>query len=125
MKQLSLIILVAFTVILTGCKSSPEDVVSSFFEAVDKGDVTKAKKYLSKDLISKLGETKLTIALSEQIEKFKECGGVKEIKVNLEGQGGIRNGTAKISFNGKCPDTTEKVSLILEDGNWKITMSKD
>lgn len=111
--------------LLSGCMGfGPEDAVKGFYRSVEKGEITKAQGYLSKQVIGMLGEQKLQMSLSQQSEKISSCGGIKDVIVELKGEGEIRKGTAKLSFKGSCPEARESVSMIKEDGKWKITADK-
>jgi len=119
----SLIILLCF-VGFTSCQKSPEDIVTKFYRSVEAGEISKAKECLSKQIVAQFGN-KLTIGLTKESEKIAKCGGIKDIKVELEGKGEIRSGSVTIIYSGDCPENkNDKISLIQEDGEWKISMSK-
>lgn len=109
---------------LVGCQTSPQDVVKNFYKLVEKGKFSQAKEYLSKDLISKFDDFKLTMVLENESQEILECKGIKDIKVDVKGEGELRLADVEIVFNGDCDVKTETVKLILENDEWKITMSK-
>lgn len=109
---------------LVGCQTSPQDVVKNFYKSVEKGKFSQAKEYLSKDLISKFDDFKLTMVLENESQEISECKGIKDIKVDVKGEGELRLADVEIVFNGDCDVKTETVKLILENDEWKITMSK-
>lgn len=110
--------------VLVGCGGSPEDSVKDFYRSVEKGEISKAKGHLSKQIAGMLGEQKLTASLGQESTKIAECGGIKDIDVQLKGEGEVRAGTAKITYKGSCPEKEEKVSLVKEDGKWTISLGK-
>lgn len=109
---------------LTGCAASPESTVRNFYIAVEKGEITKAKTYLSAQLVGMIGNDKLSAGLAARSEQVRKCGGVKSIDVALEGQGEVRSGTVTVTFNGGCPPESDKVKLVKEDGKWKMGIEK-
>jgi len=94
----SLAVFTVVTVLLTGCAESPEAAVKTFYKAVDKGEITQARHYLSSQLVSLLGERKLSAALVRFAERVSKCGGFKSVEVTLTGQGEIRSGTARAFY---------------------------
>jgi hypothetical protein len=115
---------VFFIAILSACSSSPESTIEKFYQAVEKGEISEAKQYVSRQLLSMLGGSKIDIALTEYFEKIQSCGGIANLETKLTGEGELRTGTVHITFKGDCPVKTEKTKLIKEDGVWKITASK-
>ena len=125
MKRTLLFVFVISTQFLSSCQKAPEEIVTKFYLSLESGEISAAKECLSKQIISQLGDNKLTTALAQESKKIGACGGIKDIKTSLEGQGEIRTGTVTIIYLGECPENSnDKVSLIQEDGQWKITMSK-
>ncbi len=110
--------------VLTACSKSPESTVESFYEAVADGEITEARSYLSDQILGMMGEKKITAGLTEQYEKMQACEGIKNIEVEMKGEGELRSGTVTITFKGDCQPKVEKTKLIEEDGVWKITASK-
>jgi len=117
-------VLLLSVILITGCAKSPESTVRSFYRAVEKGELTEARSYVSSQILQMLGEAKISVALSGETEKIGKCGGIKDIDVKLEGKGQVRSGIAVVTFAGQCPPSTEKVKMIKEDGKWKLTAEK-
>lgn len=109
---------------LAACSTGPESVVEDFYAAVGKGEITEAQGYLSTQVTQLLPAEKLAASLREEHERVTKCGGIKTVKVKLEGDGEVRFGTATVSYRGDCPEKTEKVNLVLEQGKWKLGIDK-
>ena len=120
--RLALCILVA--TVLTACTKSPASTVQSFYRAVEKGEITEAKSYLSAQILGMLGEGKVSAALSAEHEKIRGCGGIKNVDAKFDGEGEIRSGNVFIEYRGNCTARSEKTKLIKEDGKWKIGPNK-
>jgi hypothetical protein len=112
------------SVLLAGCSSGPDAAVKGFYKALDKGELTAAKGYLSKQITDMLGDAKLEMALGEGSKNIAQCGGLDGVDVTLSGEGETRRGTAVISFKGDCPQKNDDVMLVQEDGDWKIGIGK-
>lgn len=109
---------------LAGCSPSPESTVEKFYKALSKGELTEAVGYVSAQVVSMVGQQKLTMGLSKASEQMQACGGLKSVKTDLTGQGEIRTGMALIEFKGDCKPSSEKVKLLKEDGQWKLGADK-
>jgi len=107
---------------LSGCARGPESTVENFYAAVGKGEIAEAQEFLSTQIQGLLPPEKLAAALTEEHKRVVRCGGIKSVKVKLEGEGEVRFGTATVSYQGDCRDKNEDVSLALEDGKWKLQM---
>jgi hypothetical protein len=118
------VIITCVTISLAGCSKSPKTTIENFYDAVAHGEITEAKSYLSAQIVGMMGDTKLSATLSGESEKIQACGGIKNIEINMQGEGEIRSGATTITFSGECAAKTEKTKLIKEDGDWKITASK-
>jgi hypothetical protein len=110
--------------VMAGCAKGPEATVENFYAAVGKGEITEAQGYLSSKIKGFLPPEKLAAGLTEEHKRVLGCGGIKSVKVTLEGEGEVRFGTATVSYRGECPEKTEKVSLVQEQGQWKLAPSK-
>lgn len=122
--KLAALFIVASASLLSGCGKSPESTVESFYRSLANGKISEAKGYMSDQLISMFGEQKISVALSQEIEKIRNCGGIKKIEVELQGEGEFRSGSATVTYAGECPPKKDKATLIKNDGKWKITASK-
>ena len=118
------LLVAASAVLLTACGKSPESIPERFYSALDKSELTEAKSHLSKGIVTLMGDAKLQSVLSKEADKIKSCGGIKSVSCKLQGEGDIRRGTTTVTFGGACPQDTEKVKLVKEDGAWKITADK-
>lgn len=118
------LLVVASVSLLAACGTSPESTIEDFYRALEKGELTKAKGYVSKEILAMLGDAKLQVTLAKEAQKIKACGGIKTITNKLEGQGEIQSGTTVVTFGGNCPQRSEKAKLVKEDGKWKITAAK-
>lgn len=118
------IMMCCMALLLSACSKSPESTVESFYDAVADGEITEARSYLSDQILGMMGEKKITAGLTEQYEKMQTCEGIKDIEIDMKGEGELRSGTVTITFNGDCPPKVEKTKLIEEDGVWKITAAK-
>lgn len=110
--------------LLTGCGRSPESTVEKFYRALEDGELTEATGYISKQLTGTFGERKVSAGLSSATEEIAECGGIRKIEVDLTGKGELRSGTTTVTYRGDCEPETERVKLIKEDGEWKLTDNK-
>lgn len=111
-------------VTLTACAKGPESTVENFYAAVGKGEITEAQGYFSEKIRGLLPPEKIAAGLTEEHKRVVACGGIKSVKVKLEGEGEVRFGTATVSYRGECPEKTEKVNLVQEQGQWKLSPSK-
>lgn len=120
----TLFAVIAATLVLAACGDKPESVVQSFYRAVENGEITEARGYISKDLVGMLGDKKIKSTLESESTRVTKCGGFKDVIVALTGQGEVRTGTVNLSYKGDCKEKSEKVKLVKEDGNWKVTANK-
>ena len=109
MKKIIGMLAVAFC--LVGCSKGPDKVVMDFVDAMREGKVEKAVECVAKDWKEKVG----SLVITEE-ERKAEFSGVKVLETKVDGD------TAKVkiehSRNGKT--TTDEISLVKEDGDWKI-----
>lgn len=118
------VVLFLSSALLAGCSSGPDATVKGFYKALDKGEVSAAKGYLSRQILDMLGDSKLDMALGEGARSMAQCGGLGGIDVKLDGEGQSRRGSAVIRFKGDCPEKTDQVILVQEEGDWKIGIGK-
>lgn len=112
----------AVALMISACAKGPDTTVENFYAAVGKGEIDEAQSYLSGQIRGFLPPEKLAAGLTEEHKRIVSCGGIKSVKVKLEGEGEVRFGTATVSYRGDCPEKAEKVELALEDGQWKLQM---
>src|SRR5690349_3729981 len=115
--RLHLAVLTSATLVLAGCGGkAPESAVEHFYRAVEKGEITEAKGFLSKQILGMLGDNKATAALASETDKIKNCGGIDTVKVNLTGEGETRSGTTVVTYKKsdlpKCKTLNQKTVLI-------------
>jgi hypothetical protein len=111
-------------VLLSACSAGPEGAVRGFYKALDANDIEAAKGHLSSQITDILGDGKLDMALGEGARSMAQCGGLDKVNVSLSGEGSSRSGTAEVLFDGDCPAKQDQVSLVQEDGDWKIGLGK-
>ncbi|MBE2280077.1 MAG: DUF4878 domain-containing protein [Ignavibacteriaceae bacterium] len=120
----ALIILFLF---IQGCgskPSTPEDLVKDFMKKVENNDKG-AIDYISKSTVTLLGKEKIDAGIEKQSEQIKQKGGIKEIVFGgkKEKKDGILELRYEILFNDGT-SKKDKVFVVKEDGDWKITASK-
>lgn len=109
---------------LAGCAATPEGTVRSFHRAIERGDADQALSYMSAALRGMLSTEKMKQGIREQSEAIKKCGGIKAIDVTLTGEGDTRSGSSKVTFTGDCPADEDDVTLVKEEGKWKLGLNK-
>lgn len=110
-------------VIGCGSASGPADVAKDFMMKIADNDKS-AIDHLSPQLIQALGKEKLEKGIEKESESIKKKGGIKSIEVEEET---IEEKTARLKLKITYVDGSSKndnVNLLLEDGKWKIGMSK-
>jgi hypothetical protein len=110
-------------VLLTGCAKSPEGTVEAFYRAVAEGELKDAQSYLSKDIVELMGEQKLSDGLSKETQRAQNCGGIKDVQIQMQEGAEVRYGRVTLAY-ANCPDKVENVKLVKEDGSWKIGVEK-
>ena len=114
-----------FALVYFGCGSAntPADVAKDFLNKAAKGDKG-AIDLMHSSLVSMMGKEKLEMGLKEESEKIKAKGGIASIDI-LEESIGEEDAMLKVKVNYKDgSNKTEKINLIKEKGDWKITISK-
>lgn len=106
--------------VLSGCGNTPESVVKGYYTDLGRGNLSSAKGALSKQILDMFPDAKVMALLAEQSKKITGCGGLKSITTNYEIQGELAKGTTAFEYND-CPSRKERISLIKENGAWKIT----
>ena len=110
-------------VIGCGSASGPADVAKDFMMKIADNDKS-AIDHLSPQLIQALGKEKLEKGIEKESESIKKKGGIKSIEVEEEKK---KKKTARLKLKITYVDGSSKndnVNLLLEDGKWKIGMSK-
>jgi len=109
---------------VTSCSASPSSVVKNFYNAVENNQYEKAAGYLSSNAISTFGLSKLEQVIASQADILIAQGGVKSLEITDESiVDDYATVTLKITMeNGSV--SSDKVSLVKEDGKWKIDIGK-
>ena len=125
MKNLILFAAFVLTISVAGCKSAgggdPKSVLVSFFEALEKKDITTARKYATKESESMLGMIEMAMKMAPDSLKKKDYN-VK----NMEFGDAVINGdqaTVPVKDNKTGSEPTNFI-LKKEDGNWKVAFDK-
>ncbi len=108
---------------LAGCGNAPKTAYAGFYRALEKGEMDHAADYFSSSVHGVFGRAKLRMVLEVQADHIQKCGGIKNIDLELQGEGDVRHGQAEITFKGDCPPQKEKVSMVRENGEWKLSVT--
>ena len=82
MKFVRVITIIAITILLVACGSSPQSALNDFYRSTEAGDITKAYSLCSSNMHQMLGEQKLKLALGSIHDQIKAKGGIKDIKMS-------------------------------------------
>src|SRR5262245_11403980 len=110
----------AASVVLVGCGGSgPASVVKSYFNAMNSGKYSEAIEYLTggmKDLAKVDGGK----GMSDEMTKNGTMSKLEIVSEEVRGEGA----TVKVRIHFKNGDVEDSppISLIKQDGKWKITM---
>ena len=128
----SLILVVAAGLVMTACgggasSDNPTDVVKTYMDAQMGPDFATMKKCVAKDLIPTIDAQieayeAMTPEQKQQAEEYKKM--TEQIKFEYEEakiseDGNSATVTMKVDFMGQSMDNN--ISLIKEDGSWKIS----
>lgn len=109
---------------LAACSGdSPEAAYKGFYYALAQGKLDEAQGYLTNSVNQMYGG-KVRMGLANAAQQIQKCGGIKDVLVELKGEGDIRSGKGMVLFKGDCPQETSDVMLIREDRKWKISMGR-
>lgn len=108
---------------LAACAKSPRDVYVETYRALEQGKLDEAAGHFSEAAHAFLGSAKLRMVLAAQAEKIQECGGIRDLNVDLQGEGDVRTGKSTITFKGDCAPVEENVRLVRENDQWKIGLN--
>jgi hypothetical protein len=104
--------------------SSPGGVVKAFYKAVEDGNSQQAVGYFSDRVVNSFGLSKLEMGVNAQTEQIRALGGVRDVRILNET---VRDNNAVVNVEVTYRDgssTSERVSLVKEDGKWKIDLTK-
>lgn len=121
-RKFGLVVLAATLGIAIACGlfSTPSGTVKDFYKYMEKGDVDKARKLMSKRMQATMTEDKMKAVLALATQKIKEKRGISSVNIDKEDKTGD---TAVVTGKVKYGDgSTEdfKQNLIKEDGSWKL-----
>ena len=119
-RMLSILTVMLFALLLTGCSSGPGSVVKSFFEALEAGELEEALGYMSAASVQALGRDKWKAGLAEMSAQLTTMGGIKSLTIDDEVVNGeLATVTFTLEVEGDAPES-DSIDLIEEDGDWKI-----
>lgn len=116
--------LLSLVLLLTACVAGPENTLTDFYAALEKGNIQAAQSLVSSRLQSQLGPAKTEAMLMQESKTLNACGGTSSVTTDLTGEGEVRFGKVTVKFKGDCKVRQHDVSLVREDGKWKITAQK-
>lgn len=123
MKKIILLIITAFVVIFSGCKSGggdPKTVLNHFFDALAKKNIEEAKKYVTKDSEGMMGMVEMGMKNIPD-----SAGNMMYNKENMEmGDAVISGDRATVPVKDKKSGEETDFVLKKEDGNWKVAFDK-
>lgn len=105
---------------LAACAKSPKDAYVEAYRALEQGKLDEAAGYFSESAHAFLGSAKLRMVLAMQAEKIQKCGGIRDLNIDLQGEGDVRTGKSTITFKGDCAPVEENVRLVRENDQWKV-----
>jgi len=121
MKQIVVIIIAAFVVILPGCKTggggNPKEVLNHFFDALSKKDINEAKKYATKDSEGMLGMMEMGMQNMNNDHADKMLGMIQNMEM---GNATITGDRATVPVKDKKTGETIDFLLKKESGDWKV-----
>jgi hypothetical protein len=113
--QLGSMVLVDFT---AGCSvfgNSPQSSIRGFFSAVEKGEISQAKSYLSTNFTA-IGDDKLNLVLTELTKEIERCEGIKKLTIEMTDNEWVsREANTEIDYES-CPTEESAFTLLKEDG---------
>lgn len=124
MKNLIFCVVALLAINSIGCKTSgsgdPKNVLSNFFDALEKKDITTAKKYATKESESMLGMIEMAMKMAPDSMRQKPYD-----KNNMEfGDATIVGDKATVPVKDKKSGEITNFTLKQEDGNWKVAFDK-
>ena len=123
MKKIILVVMTAFVVIFSGCKSGggdPKVVLNHFFDALAKKDVNEAKKYVTKDSEGMMGMVEMGM---KNMPDTGSADMYKKDNMNI-GDAVINGDRATIPVKDKKSGEETDFVLKKESGDWKVAFDK-
>ncbi len=122
--KIRLYLMLLTTIMIASCfGGGPAGTVKSFYKEVESGKLESATELLSNSTRSQLSADKLKLSLQEGTRQIDAKGGIEKIVVTEEK---VIGETATVAVKILFADDTEQVdqiSLIQEDGKWRIQIS--
>jgi len=124
MKKIFVLAIAVFAFVLPGCQTgvgdNPTVVLTNFFNALAKKDVTTAKKYATKDSDGMLDMMEMGMKMSGNIQNDHEDKMVEMLQNAQMGTPVIKGDEATISVTDKKSGESTDFLLKKESGNWKV-----
>lgn len=118
---LTAVVLVAVALLASACfGGGPVATVKAFYERVEQGELDEAVELFSTTLRSQIGDDKLKQGLQSATREIDQKGGVAKMKIleeNIIGE--VADVEVEITYGDGSSETT-KMSLIKEDGRWRL-----
>ena len=122
MKKMILSVAITLTM-LSGCKNEagdPKGVLTSFIDALGKGDIETAKKYATKESEVMLSMMEMAMTMAPD-----SSNDILFNKENMElSDATITGDKATVPVKDKTKGGTTVFTLKKEDGNWKVAFDK-
>lgn len=124
MKKFFILALTVFAVIISGCQTgeggNPNTVLTNFFNALSKKDITSAKKYATKDSDGMLSMMEMGMKMSGNMQN-NHTDKMFEILQNVEMETPVMKGDeATIKVTDKKSGESTNFLLKKESGDWKV-----
>ena len=123
MKKVLLAIVLLSSISFIGCNSGggdPKAVLTQFFEALSKKDITAARKLATKDSKSMIDMMEMGLNMSKDKKESDKFD-----KANMEfGDAKIEGDKATVAVKEKTSGETLNYILKKEDGSWKVAFDK-
>ncbi|MEO7047134.1 MAG: DUF4878 domain-containing protein [Ferruginibacter sp.] len=124
MKKFLLLAITGFVIALSGCQTggggNPTDVLTNFFNALAKKDVTTAKKYATKDSDGMLSMMESGMKMSGNMQSDHEDKMVEMLQNAEMGTPVIKGDEATITVTDKKSGESADFMLKKESGDWKV-----
>jgi hypothetical protein len=124
MKKIFGLAITAFIIVLSGCQTgaggNPTEVLTNFFNALAKKDVTAAKKYATKDSDGMLSMMEMGMKMSGNMQNDHEDKMVEMLQNAQMGTPVIKGDEATITVTDKRSGESTDFLLKKESGNWKV-----
>lgn len=116
------VIAVGAAAMFAGCSKGPDEVALKFVESFGNGDVETACKYATKQTGALLALAK---GMAENDSDMKKMKGAKFEVVETKIDGDSATVKIKTTTKDGKVDEGDPVTLIKEDGDWKVNVKKE